>query len=176
MARGKTPSATRRRSATYGSVSGIGKSDTLGYKFNSPPPDQTSDITLTDLRSMRGKVEAARWLGAVYMIPPWKHQSWADTESSTQLTPYVANGPNADVGRFPVRWVGIMPITIRARTSIIIRLLRRPQLWYFGERRGSTCRSRATFISRPTSRHPRPRTLRHPTHAVGNGVLQLAAS
>src|SRR5438105_12708435 len=48
-------------SGTYGSVSGIGKkADTLGYKVQlATTKTKPSDITLTDLRSLRGKVDGS---------------------------------------------------------------------------------------------------------------------
>jgi len=127
-------------SGTYGSVSGIGKkADTLGYKVQlATTKTKPSDITLTDLRSLRGKVDGSALASAAYYMHPTMEAFLAGLNSSTNLTPYVANGPNGPtLDGFPVRWVGVMPIYDQsAHLSQYQVYFGDHSYWYFGERSG----------------------------------------
>jgi HK97 family phage major capsid protein len=124
--------------ATYGSVSGIGKkSDTFGNKLQlAATKTKPSDITLADLRNLRTKVEgAALRMGAYYMHPSMEG-FLAGLNSATNLTPYVASGPNGPrLDGFPIRWIGVMPIydTI-AHVNQYQVYFGDQSYWYFGER------------------------------------------
>ena len=123
---------------TYGSVSGIGKkADTLGNKIQlATTKTKPSDITLADLRNLRTKVDgAALSMGAYYMHPTME-SFLAGLNNATNLTPYVANGPNGPrLDGFPIRWIGVMPIfDTSAHVSQYQVYFGDQSYWYFGER------------------------------------------
>ncbi len=124
--------------ATYGSVSGVGKkADTLNYKIQlATSKTKPSDITLADLRSLRTKVDgAALSMGAYYMHPTME-AFLAGLNSSTNLQPYVPSGPNGPrLDGFPIRWIGVMPIyDTSAHVSQYQVYFGDQSYWYFGER------------------------------------------
>ena len=125
---------------TYGSVSGIGKkADALGNKIQlATTKTKPSDITVADLRNLRGKVDAAALAMGAYYMHPTMESFLAGLNNATNLTPYVANGRNGPtLDGFPVRWIGVMPIFDQsAHINQYQVLFGDHSYWYFGERTG----------------------------------------
>jgi len=122
---------------TYGSVSGIGKkADTLGNKIQLvTTKTHPSDITLTDLRNLRTKIDAAALAAGAYYMHPTMESFLCSLNTSTYV-PYVATGPNGPtLEGFPVRWIGVMPIYDTAvHLSQYQVYFGDHSYWYFGER------------------------------------------
>jgi HK97 family phage major capsid protein len=127
-------------SGNYGSVNGIGKkADTLGNKIQlATTKTKPSDITLADLRNLRGKVDAATLTMAAYYMHPTMEGFLASLNNATNLTPYVPGGPTGPtLDGFPVRWIGVMPIyDTSAHVSQYQAYFGDHSFWYFGERTG----------------------------------------
>jgi len=125
---------------TYGNVSGIGKkADTLGNKVQlATGKTKPGDIAIGDLRTLRGKVDAAALAMGAYYMHPTMENFLAGLNNSTNLTPYVPNGQNGPTfDGFPVRWIGVMPIfDTSAHTNQYQVYFGDHSYWYFGERTG----------------------------------------
>src|SRR4029077_8715126 len=80
---------------------------------------------------------AALAMGAYYMHPTMEG-FLAGLNNATNLTPYVANGPNGPtLDGVPGRWIGVMPIYAQsAHVNQYQVYFGDHSYWYFGERTG----------------------------------------
>ncbi len=98
--------------ATYKSISGVGKkADTIGYKVQlGAGKTAPSDIVISDLRTLRTKVDAAALASSAYYMHP-THEAFLNGLNTTTIKPYIPSGPNGPtLDGFPIRWIGVMPV------------------------------------------------------------------
>jgi HK97 family phage major capsid protein len=68
-----------------------------------------TDITLSDLRALRAKVDAAALNTSAYYAHPSMEAFFVSFNTSATVTPYVRNADgSATFDGFPIKWVGVM--------------------------------------------------------------------
>lgn len=125
-------------SGTYNSQSGVCKTaDTLTFKIQlATTKTKPSDITLTDMRNLRAKIDQAAYNNAAYYMNRTMEALLTSFNTSSTVTPYIANSPGGpSLDGFPIRWVGVMPVyDTSAHINQYQAAFGDLSYWYLGER------------------------------------------
>ena len=123
--------------ATFNTLKGVGQTaidNGLVIQLTTGKTKPT-DITITDLRNMRAKVNAAALFNSAYYFHP-SMEALLRSFNTGSYAPFVlnANG-DASFEGFPVRWVGVLPVNDSiAHISQIQGSFGDLSYWYLGER------------------------------------------
>lgn len=122
---------------TYNSLKGVGQTaiDNSLVVQLATSKVKPSDITVTDVRNMRAKVNAAALFTGAYYFHPSKEALLRSFNTSTYV-PFVTNANGqATFEGFPVRWVGVLPVYDQSNhASQVQGAFGDMSYWYFGER------------------------------------------
>ncbi|MDB6057119.1 MAG: Major capsid protein [Verrucomicrobiales bacterium] len=122
---------------TYNSLKGVGQTaidNSLVLQLATSKTKPT-DITMTDVRNLRAKVNAAALFSGAYYFHP-SMEALLRSYNAGGNSPFVVN-PNgqATFDGFPIRWVGVLPVYDgNAHTSQVQGAFGDLSYWYFGER------------------------------------------
>jgi len=127
-------------SATYNSIKGVGAQATAdggnAIQVLAAGKTKPSDITLANLRSLRGSVTGAVLGTAKYYMHPSMEALLVSFNTSATVVPYQrkADG-SATLDGFPIVWVPVMPVyQLAANASAYQVYFGDLSWWYFGER------------------------------------------
>jgi len=169
--------------ATYNSINGIGAQATadggnailqLGAGKTKP-----SDITLANLRTLRGGVTGAVLQNAKYYAHPTMEALFVSFNTSATVTPYIRNGATATLDGFPIVWVNTMPVYgTTAQVSAYAVYFGDLSWWYFGERMTMAVETSRDvyFATDEIGIRALERIDIHQMGQASTGALQLAAS
>jgi len=122
--------------ATYNSISGVGKQSTTDSTVLQLTTGNTSSdkITLANIRALRAKVTGAVLRTAKYYAHPSMEACFVAFNTSATVVPYVRKPDGtASFDGFPIEWVPIMPVYSTSATVNAYQLIFGDlSWWYFG--------------------------------------------
>ena len=170
--------------STYNSIQGIGKQATTdgGNALLQLATGKTkpSDITLNNVRTLRGGVTGAVLKTAKYFMHPSMEQLLVSYNTSATVTPYMRNPDgSATLDGFEIVWINAMPVySSTANASAYMIYFGDLSWWYFGERLAMSVETSRDvyFATDEIGIRALERIDIHQMGQSSTGALQLAAS